>query len=155
MITKDLNRRFWSKVNKVTSTFYNVTCCHEWTASVDTAGYGQIRNGKLALAHRLVWEMLVGPIPDGEQVLHRCDNRRCVNQDHLFLGTNDDNIADKVAKGRASRLKGATNGNSKLTDTQVLEIRTAIGSQRAIARQYGVNQRLVWAIKHKVMWSHI
>jgi hypothetical protein len=155
MITENLKRRFDSKVNKVTSIFYNGTCCHEWTASVDTAGYGQIRNGKLALTHRLVWEMSCGPIPDGMQVLHRCDNRRCVNPGHLFLGSHDDNMADKVAKGRQSSLRGSRNGNSKLTDTQVLEIRAAIGPQRAIAKQYGVNQRLVWAIKHKVMWSHI
>lgn len=75
--------------------------CMEWTARTDPDGYGEIRvDGKLWRAHRLAWTAANGPIPTGLQVLHHCDNPPCVNVQHLFLGTNKDNHADKKRKGR-------------------------------------------------------
>ncbi len=79
--------------------------CLPWVGNKHSFGYGQIWDRTRALfplsAHRLAWEFAYGPIPKGMHVLHRCDNPHCVNPDHLFLGTNLDNIADKTAKGRA------------------------------------------------------
>lgn len=75
--------------------------CLEWTACSTPAGYGNIRNGaSVVLAHRVAWELVNGPIPDGISVLHHCDNPPCCNVDHLFLGTHADNSADMISKGR-------------------------------------------------------
>lgn len=78
--------------------------CWTWLASKKHDGYGKRKhNGKMTTAHRVSFEMEFGPIPDGLAVLHRCDNPPCVRPDHLFLGTQQENIADMVAKGRHSR----------------------------------------------------
>jgi len=84
--------------------------CWEWTGVRSGSGYGRIQTrgrskGAFVRAHRLSWEMHCGPIPDGFMVLHSCDNRGCVNPDHLFLGTQSDNMRDMSAKGRASRYR--------------------------------------------------
>lgn len=73
-----------------------------WTGSGNRGGYGHVWNGeRLVIASRWAWEFERGPIPDGLLVCHRCDNRRCVRVDHLFLGTHADNTHDMIAKGRA------------------------------------------------------
>lgn len=75
--------------------------CLEWTGYTNVRGYGRIAfNGRTVGAHRLAWELVNGPIPDGMNVLHHCDNPPCCNVGHLFLGTHADNSADMVAKGR-------------------------------------------------------
>lgn len=93
------------------------TGCLEWQKARDVHGYGRIGGqGKTVLyAHRVAWEMENGPIPGGMYVCHRCDNPACIRPEHLFLGTQLDNIRDMVAKGRT--------GTTKLTDLQVQEIR--------------------------------
>lgn len=93
--------RFWSRVQKGEG-------CWLWGGSLKTNGYGQLngpsqgggRDGKNLLAHRVAWELVNGPIPDGLWVLHRCDNPPCVNPAHLFLGTVRDNVIDMWTKGR-------------------------------------------------------
>ncbi len=90
--------RFWSAVAKSDG-------CWLWTKSLDSQGYGQIFSipRRLHRAHRVSWLMHRGPIPDGLFVCHTCDVRNCVNPDHLWLGTNDDNMRDASVKGRLER----------------------------------------------------
>lgn len=84
--------------------------CHIWVASTNKNGYGVLRthDGYTLLAHRFAWELVHGEIPAGMLVLHRCDNRQCVNPDHLYLGTHKDNMRDMVARKRqATGLRNA------------------------------------------------
>lgn len=125
--------RFWARVAAC------VPGCWLWLGWVDRHGYGQVSvAGHKHGAHRVAFELEVGPIPPGLQVLHRCDQPLCVRPDHLFLGTNADNMADKKTKGRWSR--GASHGSAKLTPVDVATIRSAIGreSHRALAQRFGV-----------------
>ncbi len=122
--------------------------CWEWAAHIDSAGYGGFRVGRRMVgAHRIAWELANGPIPVGEGshgtcICHTCDNKSCVNPDHLFSGTHSDNMADMVAKGWAGPLRGEAHGNAKLTDLQVFQIRMIDRdmSQTKIARMFGVGQ---------------
>lgn len=117
-------------------------------------GYGQIHlNGKTAYAHRVAYELANGPIEDGLYVLHSCDNRKCVNPSHLSLGTFDDNMADMVSKSRQAH--GEKNSHAKLTASQVLEIRSAIGTHQEIGKLYGVSQPLVTMIRTGRIWRNV
>ncbi len=96
---KTLAQRFWPKVGKPNRT----SGCWNWTGATINTGYGSIcHDGKHCLAHRASWQIHKGEIPGKLLVLHRCDNRLCVNPAHLFLGTKKDNAIDMVKKGRNS-----------------------------------------------------
>lgn len=141
-----------------------VTGCWNWTGSKTRRGYGMIWDGsknKNRTAHRISYEIHCGQIPQGSGyhgtcVCHRCDNRSCINPEHLFLGEHADNVADKVAKGRQRALLGVNHPGAKLTEADILAIRSAIGvTHRALGEQYGVSRGLISAIRAGRAWAHI
>lgn len=102
-------KNFWRKVTISETCFYNNTPCWEWNGAT-TEGYGMIRFDYVNFyAHRISWIIQKGRISHNLLVLHKCDNRLCVNPDHLFLGTIADNMKDKVQKGRQA--KGDSHGS--------------------------------------------
>ena len=132
--------------------------CILWQRAVNSAGYGvQWRDGRLSLAHRLIWQEANGTIPSGMHICHSCDNRRCVNLDHLFLGTPADNLNEMTLKGRRR------NGGHKLTDEQAVYVlaRLLTGEKQAdVARAFGVTQSaisLLWSGKtyRRVFYPHV
>ena|SRR5689334_17005961 len=128
--------------------------CWLWQGYRHDCGYGLLSIKKRNFyAHRIAWEMFRGPIPDGMHVLHRCDVPACVNPEHLFLGTNDDNIADKVSKGRQPR--GETQGSSVLTDSDVKAIRSSQESSRLLAERFRVSQSNIYQVRTGRTWAHI
>lgn len=150
---KPFNVCFWKRVNKSET-------CWNWIGVKDKDGYGtlSIRGKGLKRAHRLSWEIHNGPIPDGMSVLHKCDNPSCVNPEHLFLGTQLDNMRDKTAKGRGIYLKGEDAGRTKLTEKQVRQIRRMIEegkTQRAIAKEFSITHGAVHLIAKRINWSHV
>ncbi len=133
------------------------TCCWEWTGAIGRSGYAVFtRRSKAKSAHRISWELHCGAIPDGLCVLHRCDNRKCVNPSHLFLGTHKDNTQDAVAKGRMSR--GDAVNTSRLTERQVRVIRARCAdgaSYSKLARRFGVTHQAVRSVALRLSWAHI
>lgn len=135
--------------------------CWGWKAALHKGGYGLFGyNGKMHLAHRASWEIHFGPIPKGMFVLHKCDNPICTNPNHLFLGTQLDNMRDMFAKGRGKpgHHFGEKTGTSKLTETQVLEIRAkhASGqSTRSLMVEYNFSKSGIEHIVARRTWKHI
>ena len=142
--------RFWAKVNKDAP-----NGCWLWTACIVSGGYGIFRfEDRGQAAHRIAWKLLIGPIPNGLQICHNCpggDNPACVNPDHLFLGTQKDNIQDCIAKGRWNppKIFGESNPNHKLSIPDVTLIRELASqgiSFREIGRRFGVTHGTVGGI---------
>ena len=141
------------------------TGCLEWAGTRNKGGYGTKTVGSRAdgsrttkLAHRIVYELVNGGIDAKMCVLHKCDNPPCINPEHLFVGTRADNHMDMLKKGRRKDLKGEERFNSKLLSSQVVDIKKQLLQgvrQSDIARQYGVNQTLISAIKTGKIWTHI
>jgi len=158
-VVRPLKERFWEKVNKNGPIQpHMTTACWMWTSAMSYQGYGYITTtkGHSKKAHRLSFEFAYSIIPQSMQVLHRCDNPSCVNPEHLFLGSNSDNVADKVSKGRSPDFRGDKNPAAKITKIQAGEIRNkyALGniSQRKLASEYGITQRAIWFIIHNQHW---
>lgn len=147
--------RFWQKVDR-----YSQADCWPFKGYIGKNGYGYISYKlKKRTAHRLAWELTHGD-PGELCVLHRCDNRRCCNPDHLFLGTVLDNQRDMVAKGRQAR--GEHQGGSKLTTLDVQLIRWShklgVASQAQIARVWGVTQSNISHVVRDIAgrtWRHV
>jgi HNH endonuclease len=167
----ELVARFWASVNKNGPTQPHMTTpCWEWTASVlQDRGYGQFRaHRRKVTAHRFAYELVHGLVPEGLQVLHRCDNRRCVRAElgddgHLYAGTHADNMADRDARGRTAvpvpvSLPGALNPSAKLNESIVAQIRAlhAAGWTGArLARAFGTCESQVRNIVHRRCWKEI
>ena len=148
---KSLEERFWSKVDRS-----DLFACWEWQASLNqgSLGYGQIfdtQGGKVVqlYSHRTAWTLTRGDIPDGAQVLHRCDNPKCCNPAHLYLGTAADNVADAVARGRTRK---------NLKPAQVLKIVDLHGkgwTVKRIAKKFDVSENAVTSIIRGKTWSKL
>lgn len=132
-----------------------ITGCWEWTASKTSSGYGKIFVvGKLRAAHRVSYEMRHGAIPNGMRVLHRCDNPACINPDHLFLGSDADNVADMISKGRQQ--KGSRHYKAKLSENDVRAIRSAKNeTPNNLAKQFGVTAATISFIRSGKIWKHV
>ncbi len=150
-LRRALHVRFWEKVRK-TST------CWLWVGSKNKWGYGSISNGHKSLkAHRVALELLGEKIPRGMCVLHRCDTRACVNPNHLSIGTTQDNINDRNAKGRQAR--GASSGRSRLSESDVIKMRELHSNNGArpceLGKMFGVTQQQAGRVIRGASWSHI
>ena len=142
---------FWAKVDTVS----HPDGCWVWRGAKTTSGYGafQLGVGNKARAHRIAYVLTYGAFDDDLIVCHKCDNRECVNPDHLFVGTNADNAADMSRKGRAAKLHGSQNGCSKLTEGVVLSIYQDPRTNREIAAEHGIQPSLVSMIRHRKVWG--
>jgi hypothetical protein len=146
-----LEERFWQKVDK-----RGPDDCWEWTAGRrSTYGTFAPAHHVSRYAHRMAWELTHGPIPKGLDVLHSCDNRPCCNPAHLFLGTNAENSADMVAKGRQAR--GEKVNTARLNSDQIIEIRRRyhprVVTQKMLADWYGVKQVTIQKIVQGLTWA--
>ncbi len=135
------------------------TGCKIWGGSKNGFGHGHIKvDGRFVQTHRAAWEQEKGPIPDGLDCLHNCpggDNPACWNVDHLWLGTQADNNADRDRKGRHVALQGEDHGCAKLTAAQVLAIRADARLNYKIADEYGVSFCQIGRIKSRNAWRHV
>ena len=143
----------YSKVNEENG-------CLEWVRYTNPDGYGALwLNGGSERTHRAAWIAEHGAIPQGMHVLHKCDNRKCINLDHLFLGSNAENVADKVAKNRQYRpqVRGEDLVWAKLTDAKVRLIRMlprSISNSRW-AREFGVSIMAISMARNNKTWTHV
>jgi DNA-binding XRE family transcriptional regulator len=134
------------------------TGCWDWTSSKGTKGYGQFSTGtrktqKIEMAHRAAWILFRGDIPEGMVVRHKC-RHKCVNPDHLELGTPAENAQDMVRDG--TRGIGARNSQVKLTEEQVQEVRRREGeNQYTLADEFGVSQATISNIYRGRVWTHL
>lgn len=144
--------RFWASVKKTDG-------CWNWSTGADNYGYGRIKaiidGVKYNTAHRVSYVMHNGVHPGAMSVCHTCDNRRCVNPDHLFLGTTADNMADKIAKGRARVPVGEKSPHARITEAQAIAILGDARPYASIAHDYGIATTTVGSIKNRVSWSHL
>jgi hypothetical protein len=155
-MTRPPIERFWEKVVQSDG-------CWEWTAARTSAGYGEfaVATGQMIYAHRFMWTLHFGPIPEGMFICHHCDNPPCVRPDHLFIGAASDNHADMRHKGRGSNPptgKGEANHAARLTSSQALDILTRLEqgeTQTSLAREYNVHLSTVHLIKNRRNWTDL
>lgn len=143
-------RRFWNNVEKSDG-------CWTWTGAVfaNGLGYGSVYfDGKTRLAHRVSWLIHTGEEAD-KLVLHHCDNPKCVNPEHLYVGDHKDNARDRETRNRRRKIRGEEIGNSKLAEADVIAIRAAIGTCDELGERFGVSRSLISLIKLRKIWAHV
>lgn len=153
LLTMRDRERFDNKIKKSSN-----SKCWEWTCNVNNSGYGRMTTFEAGsrLAHRLSWEFTFGPIPKGLCVLHKCDNSICTNPAHLFLGTHQENMADKLKKGRQP--SGESHGQSVLTKSKVLKIREMYDcgvTQKKLGLVFGVHRVTINYIVLRKTWRDV
>ena len=133
--------------------------CWLWMGNIGKHGYGQFHlNGGCMAASRAAFQLYKGSIPEGMCVCHKCDEKTCVNPEHLFLGTQADNLADMFKKGRQNTPKGVNHGHANLNDLQVISLRCdrLNGlSYSGISRKYGISISVAYKIVNLHSWKHI
>ena len=134
--------------------------CWEWQSGTDADGYGLFMGDVLGVtfkrAHRFSWAFHNNQIiPEGMEILHSCDNPRCVNPEHLSLGTSAQNQQYKWTKGRGNPNKGTSHWKCKLTEDQVREIRSSKETQKVLAERYGMHQEGISCVIRRKSWKHI
>lgn len=151
-ITDKVIARFWKKVNKngprpdqSIAHYKNLSNCWSWGGSINTRGYGQMSiKRKQPGAHRVCWIIHHGQLPKEFIVMHRCDNPACVNPDHLFIGTQAQNMTDKAKKKRGNAPSGELNGKTKLSISQVDIIRTiyntGVFTRKELAERFSISK---------------
>lgn len=140
-----------------------VTGCWLWTDAPGNDGYGRLQIGNTPKkAHRVSYELHVGPIPEGKFICHHCDVPLCVNPAHLYAGTPNDNNQDCVRRGRyvsgGKPHPGEKNGRAKLTDDDVRRIRLRVAAgekRRHIAKEFGMHNSSIERIVLGVRWGHV
>ena len=149
---RPLSDRFWEKVD-----VRGTDKCWPWLASTKQGGYGKIidEEGRIQLAHRVAFELIIGPIPAGLVVCHHCDNPGCVNPHHLFIGTQADNLQDMRTKGRGNPPRGSQHPRAILTESLVARIRTDQRGHRQIAHDLGIGKSTVGMVKAGITWTHV
>jgi HNH endonuclease len=163
-----LAKRFWMKVDTngpVPEHRTELGQCWLWLgARTGNHGYGSVgieRGKTTTTAHRIAWQLEHGTDPGAMHVLHKCDNKLCVRPAHLFIGTQAENIADMMAKGRyvsAPKPRGSAQWQAKLTEDDVLDIRSVHafgGSCADIASAYGMTPQNVRAVVSRKTWRHV
>lgn len=154
----ELPARYWNQIVKTET-------CWLWVGSGPSRKSGKPTYGAIMVdcknwaTHRLMWTAVHGPIPEGIGVLHRCDTPRCVNPDHLFLGSHKDNMADAKAKKRFCRRIGSESPRALVNEEQVLEIRKHVAARtktrKQIRQEYGISLEAIWCIVSGRTWKHV
>jgi hypothetical protein len=148
---KNTTRDFWNKVNKKSDDE-----CWEWEGIILPSGYGQFKMNYIDYrAHRLAYELTHSSIPKGLLVCHSCDNRKCCNPKHLWLGTTQDNTQDRANKNRTASKE--LNGSCKLTSEDVEKIRSLYSFRKHIMKQlsneFDVCYDTIFKIIHHIYWK--
>ena len=129
--------------------------CWIWLGSITNHGYGTMTLGRKThiVAHRASYELKYGPIPEGMFALHHCDTKCCVNPDHIFLGTQQDNMDDKVCKNRQAN--GIKHGMSKLTEEQAKEAKFGNVKPTELAKKFNCSATMIRQIRSGLYWKHL
>lgn len=148
--------RFWERVDK-TPGHGPKGECWLYIGHLDHDGYGVFRddNHKLRRAHKFSYVTFKGEVPKGINVCHECDVRNCVNPAHLWLGDNNANTQDMYQKGRGRTLKGSETAQAKLTEDDILAIRSSPETGVYLSQHYGVSRATISLILNRKVWKHI